>query len=143
MTRSDKSPPPTLVYACSGCSSAAQLANHLAVRMDRNGVAEMSCIAGVGGRVKPLVLIAQRAAQQGRPILAIDGCPLACAKNSLAQIGVVPTQHLQLAEHAVRKMAHADFDSQQAQNLLTRFTQRVRELNAAYEYGAEPVASPV
>ncbi|TAK94969.1 MAG: zinc-binding protein, partial [Aquabacterium sp.] len=40
-----------LVYACSGCSSAAQLANHLAVRLDREGIAEMSCIAGVGGRV--------------------------------------------------------------------------------------------
>jgi uncharacterized metal-binding protein len=35
----------TLVYSCSGCSNAAQLANHLAVRLDRTGVAEMS----VGG----------------------------------------------------------------------------------------------
>ena len=38
-----------LVYSCSGCSSAAQLANHVALRLDRAGVAEMSCIAGVGG----------------------------------------------------------------------------------------------
>ena len=38
-----------LVYSCSGCSSAAQLANHLAVRLDRDERAEMSCIAGVGG----------------------------------------------------------------------------------------------
>ena len=30
-----------LVYSCSGCSSAAQLANHVAVRLDRSGVAEM------------------------------------------------------------------------------------------------------
>lgn len=144
MPLSDKlpPPPPTLVYACSGCSSAAQLANHLAVRLDRNGDAEMSCIAGVGGRVKSLVLIAQRAAQEGRPILAIDGCPLACVKNSLARIDVVPTQHLQLAEHGVRKAAHADFDPQQAQTLLTRCTERVRDLNAAYlKHGAEAVAS--
>lgn len=38
-----------LVYSCSGCSSAAQMANHLAVQLDRTGLAEMSCIAGVGG----------------------------------------------------------------------------------------------
>ena len=38
-----------LVYSCSGCSSAAQMANDLALRLDRAGVAEMSCIAGVGG----------------------------------------------------------------------------------------------
>ena len=40
-----------LVYSCSGCSSAAQMANYLAVQLDRKGVAEMSCIVGVGGNV--------------------------------------------------------------------------------------------
>ena len=44
-----------LVYSCSGASSAAQTCNHLAVKLDRAGAAEMSCIAGVGGDVKPLV----------------------------------------------------------------------------------------
>ena len=38
-----------LVYSCSGCSSATQMANHIAVKLDRQGEAEMSCIAGVGG----------------------------------------------------------------------------------------------
>lgn len=37
-----------LVYSCSGCSSAAQMANYVAVQLDRRGAAEMSCIAGVG-----------------------------------------------------------------------------------------------
>jgi uncharacterized metal-binding protein len=41
-----------LVYSCSGCSSSAQMANYLAVQLDRQGLAEMSCIAGVGGNVK-------------------------------------------------------------------------------------------
>jgi len=31
-----------LVYSCSGCSSTAQLANSLAVRLDRSGEAQMS-----------------------------------------------------------------------------------------------------
>lgn len=75
-----------LVYSCSGCSSAAQMANHLALALDRSGAAEMSCIAGVGGGVAPLVKLAR----SGRPVLAIDGCPLACARQCLAQQGVVP-----------------------------------------------------
>ena len=37
---SGQTSPRPLVYACSGCSSAAQLANHVAVRLDRSGVAE-------------------------------------------------------------------------------------------------------
>ena len=33
--------PRPLIYSCSGCSSAAQLANHVAVRLDRAGVADV------------------------------------------------------------------------------------------------------
>src|SRR5690606_2179578 len=67
---SGKKAKPPLVYSCSGCSSAAQMANQLALWLDREGAAEMSCIAGVGGGVTGLV----RTAQAGRPILALDGC---------------------------------------------------------------------
>ncbi|KQV42967.1 MULTISPECIES: putative zinc-binding protein [unclassified Duganella] len=95
-----------LVYSCSGCSSAAQLANAIALRLDREGAAEMSCIAGVGGGVAPLV----RLAQSGRTIIAIDGCPLACARECLAKQGVAPRHHLLLNELGVRKKMHADFD---------------------------------
>ncbi|MGQ3055021.1 MAG: putative zinc-binding protein [Roseateles sp.] len=107
-----------LVYACSGCSSAAQLANHLAVRLDRAGAAEMSCIAGVGGGVKALVRTAQRGAASGRHILAIEGCPLACVRACLARAGVVAGTELRLHEHGVRKVQHGDFDPVQAEALL-------------------------
>ncbi len=108
-----------LVYACSGCSSAAQLANQLAVRLDREGHAEMSCIAGVGGGVKPLVRTAERASAQRRPIVAIDGCPLACVQACLAQVNVTPDLHLRLDLVGVRKVQHGDFDPAQAAELLS------------------------
>ncbi len=74
------------VYSCSGASSAAQMANHIAVKLDRLTVAEMSCIAGVGGDVKALV----RTAKSGRPIIALDGCPLHCAVHILERHGPKP-----------------------------------------------------
>lgn len=115
-----------LVYACSGCSSAAQLANHLAVRLDRGGEAEMSCIAGVGGGVKALVRTAQRAAESGRPILAIDGCPLACVRACLARVGVAASTELRLHEQGVRKVQHGDFDPAQAEGLLVHCRELLR-----------------
>ena len=115
-----------LVYACSGCSSAAQLANHLAVRLDREGSAEMSCIAGVGGGVKPLVRTAQCAAESGRPILAIDGCVLGCVQASLQRVGVQASLTLRLHEQGVRKVQHGDFDPRQAEALLTHCRARLR-----------------
>ena len=103
-----------LVYSCSGCSSAAQLANHVALRLDRAGVAEMSCIAGVGGDVSSLV----RTARSGRPIIALDGCPLNCVQGCLARHGITADRHYQLQQYGVKKRRHEDFDSAQAATVL-------------------------
>ena len=126
-----------LVYSCSGCSSAAQLANHVAVRMDRSGVAEMSCIAGVGGDVASLV----KTARSGRPIIALDGCPLVCVQSSLARHGIAPTRHYQLQQYGVRKRQHEDFDPAQAREVLERV---VRDLqDAPLAVAAAAPAAPV
>lgn len=105
-----------LVYSCSGCSSAAQLANHVAVRLDREELAEMSCIAGVGGDVEPLV----NTATSERPIVALDGCHLNCVKNCLRRHGVAPTLHYTLSELGIRKRYHADFDMGDAERVFAR-----------------------
>lgn len=114
MSSSDTKLP--LVYSCSGCSSAAQTANQVALQLDRQGVAEMSCIAGVGGDVKPLVKLAK----SGRKIIAIDGCALACAKQCLARHDVQPDHYYQLHEHGVKKRFHTNFDAGQADSLTQR-----------------------
>lgn len=102
-----------LVYSCSGCSSAAQLANHYALQLDRRGMADMSCIAGVGGHVAPLV----KTARSGRPIVALDGCVLACVRETLAQHGLAPRAHVRLDLLGVKKRRKADFDPRQAEAL--------------------------
>jgi uncharacterized metal-binding protein len=113
-----------LVYSCSGCSSAAQLANHLALALDHEGVAEMSCIAGVGGDVPSLV----RLARSGRPIIAIDGCPLFCVRNSLARHGVVPARHHNLGAYGVRKKLHMLYDPADADTLLPSLREEARAM---------------
>jgi len=102
-----------IVYACSGCSSAAQMANYVAICLDRAGLAEMSCIAGVGGDVPSLVKLAK----SGRPIVAIDGCKLHCARNCLARHGIEPERHHTLTELDVRKRFHMDFDETEAKRV--------------------------
>ncbi len=113
-----------LVYSCSGCSSAAQAANYIALKLDREGDAEMSCIAGVGGNVPHLVNIAK----SGRPVIAIDGCPLACAKHCLAERGLSPDFHLLLHEHGIKKHYHAEFDREQADLIASDLTLKANQL---------------
>ena len=105
-----------LVYSCSGASSATQMANHVAVKLDRLKVAEMSCIAGVGGDVKPLV----RTAKSGRPIIALDGCPLHCAAQILKRHSLKANKHYDLSKMGVNKKQHEDFDPQEAAKALRR-----------------------
>lgn len=116
-----------IVYSCSGCSSAAQLANHLAIRLDRLGVAEMSCVAGLGGDVAPLV----RIARGGRPIVALDGCPLRCVRACLDRHDLQADLHVTLTELGVIKRQHMDFDREQADELLVTLRARIEGLGAA------------
>jgi uncharacterized metal-binding protein len=102
------------------------MANHIALELDRRGVAEMSCIAGVGGDVHSLVKLAT----SGRPVVAVDGCPLACARNCLARHGVTPDLHWQLAEHGVRKRYHMQFDPIHAATLAQQVAADVATLDA-------------
>lgn len=112
-----------IVYSCSGCSNVAQMANYIALRLDKLGVAEMSCIAGVGGDVPHLL----RTACSGRPIIALDGCPLACTKACLARHDLEPDSYHQLNQYGVRKSYHVDFDMNQAQVVLARVLIKVED----------------
>ena len=88
-----------IVYACSGCSDAGELADRIARRLTREGTAEMSCLAGIGGRVKSLMTRAESAER----ILAIDGCPLNCTRHTLELAGFKKFEHLELHKLGIRK----------------------------------------
>lgn len=97
--RPPKASPLPCVLACSGCSHAGELADRTARRLHELGVARMSCLAGVGGRVKSIVDTIQHASG----ILMIDGCLLECGGNSLRLAGLTDFQHFKLHEFGVRK----------------------------------------
>lgn len=110
-----------LVYSCSGASSAAQMCNHLAVRLNREGIAEMSCIAGVGGDVKPLV----KTAKSGRPMIVLDGCPLRCAGHILDRHGLRPDRHYVLSDYGVEKRFHEDFCPKEADGMYRKIRDEI------------------
>jgi len=89
----------TIVYACSGCSDAGEIADSVARRLTREGAAQMSCLAGIGGRVKSLVMKAENAEH----ILVVDGCPLNCAAHTLKLAGFKKFDHLELHKIGIRK----------------------------------------
>ena len=136
MNRSSITP---LVYSCSGCSSAAQLANAVALKLDRSNIAEMSCIAGIGGDVSPMLCTAK----SGRPIVALDGCELACVRSSLSRHGLAPALYFDLSEHGVRKRHHAEFDPVQAQRVFRSVAQQIARALPARAQRESALMSPI
>jgi uncharacterized metal-binding protein len=88
-----------VIFACSGSADVGKIADMAARKLMEDGVGKMSCLAGVGGRVKGL-METTRAAQT---ILAIDGCPLHCALNTLEQAGFKKFEHLCLSDLSMEK----------------------------------------
>ena len=67
--------------------------------MTKEGIGKMFCTAGVGGKVSGIM----KTTESADKILAIDGCPLNCVKNSLEQAGFNKFEHLQLVELGMEK----------------------------------------
>jgi len=85
---------PKLIFACSGAADVGAIADQAARQLHRENAGKMFCLAGIGGRVPGIMATTASAAR----VLAIDGCPLNCVKNSLEQAGFKTYEHLQLAE---------------------------------------------
>ena len=90
---------PKLIFACSGGADVGELADQAARTMTRNGQGKMFCLAGIGGRVSGIMKTTEAAGK----ILAIDGCPLNCAKKTLEEAGFKDFEHLNLADIGFKK----------------------------------------
>ncbi len=82
-----------------------------------------------------------RVAKSGRRIVGIDGCALACVRQCLARHDVQPAVYHLLSDHGVRKRYQADFDPDEAAELLERIAAglAVAEATADQSPRLEPV----
>lgn len=87
-----------ILYACAGCSKGGQAAYQTAIELDARKVAEMSCLAGIASG-KPSFFRKIK----NRKVVAIDGCPIECAKAVLQKQGLEIAEHFQLKDYGIRK----------------------------------------
>ena len=79
-----------LIYACSGAADVGAIADQVARRLRSEGVAKMTCLAGIGAELPSYV----QSAKGVDTNITIDGCQVACAKITLEKIGVTPTSYI-------------------------------------------------
>ena len=95
----DCSTAPKLIFSCSGAADVGHVSDLAARQLTREGVGKMFCLAGIGGRVSGIVASTEAASA----ILAIDGCPLDCARKTLEEAGFTQYGHLQLSDLGMEK----------------------------------------
>jgi uncharacterized metal-binding protein len=88
-----------LIFSCSGAADVGELADRAGRALNRSGLGKMFCLAGIGGRVSGILKTTETAVS----ILAIDGCPLDCAKKSLEEAGFKKVHHLRLSDLGFEK----------------------------------------
>lgn len=90
---------PKLIFACSGAADVGAVADQAARRMTQEGTGSMFCLAGIGGRVAPVMEKTKSASM----LLAIDGCPLDCVSKTLKQAGIECFEHLRVTDLGLEK----------------------------------------
>ncbi len=90
---------PKLIFACSGAADVGKISDLAARNLTAEGTGKMFCLAGIGGRVSGFMVTTRVATA----ILAIDGCPLDCARKTLEQAGFTTFEHLRLSDLGMEK----------------------------------------
>ncbi|WP_028325226.1 putative zinc-binding protein [Desulfatirhabdium butyrativorans] len=93
-----------MMLACSGGSNVGQLSNRAAVELTQEGFGKMFCLAGIGGGISGFV----QSAKDAPVVVAIDGCPIGCAKKILANNGIENAKCLLLTELGIEKDKNLD-----------------------------------
>ena len=88
-----------LIFPCSGASDTGEIADRTARKINSEGTGRMYCLAGIGGRVSGILATTKSACR----VLAIDGCPVDCAKKTLEEAGFSGFRHLRITDLGMEK----------------------------------------
>ncbi len=95
-----------LIFPCSGGSNVGQLTNEAAKQLTNQGIGGMYCLAGIGGHVSGFA----EAAREVKKVVAIDGCPVHCARKTLEHADCPVTVHVVVTDLGIRKTSDFQLD---------------------------------
>ena len=93
------SPIQILVFPYSGGSNVGQIANQAAVELIKKSTGKLFCLAGIGAHIQSFIETTKGA----KRIVAIDGCPTACARKTLEHASFTVTDPLVVTDLGVKR----------------------------------------
>jgi len=102
-----------MILACSGASNVGQLSNQAAVELAREGFGKMFCLAGIGAHLSGFV----QSAKDVPAMVAIDGCPVACAKKILEHAEIPLRAYVAVTDLGIEKNKDTDLTREQVEKV--------------------------
>ncbi len=96
-----------IIFSCAGSSNVGQIANQAAIKLTQAGVGRYFCLAGIGGHVSGMI----ESTKAGKMLIAIDGCPVACAKKILEHAGFQIQEYVQTTDFGIEKNHQFNLDT--------------------------------
>jgi uncharacterized metal-binding protein len=87
------------IFSCAGSANVGQIANQAALQLAQKGLGRYLCLAGIGGHVSGMI----ESTKACKMIVAIDGCPVACATKTLEHAGFHVDENVQVAGLGIEK----------------------------------------
>ncbi len=104
------------IFPCASASNTGQISNMVGVELAKNGVGTMMCTVGIGGHRPGIV----KSAEGCDRIIAIDGCPVNCAKETLEHAGIDVDTHIVVTELGVKKNHDLDIPPAQVKEVMEK-----------------------
>jgi uncharacterized metal-binding protein len=90
-----------VIFTCSGAADIGGTADQAGRKLSAEGHGSLACLALVGAGSEGLIL----SAKEADTVLALDGCPLDCARKMLEKAGIANVSHLRLTDMGMKKGA--------------------------------------
>ncbi|RLI63104.1 MAG: zinc-binding protein [Candidatus Asgardarchaeum californiense] len=116
-------PTEILIFPCSGGSNVGQIANEAAINLTTNGHGKMYCLAGIGSHVSGII----ESTKTAKRIVAIDDCPVHCAKNALEYAGFKPDVHVVVTDLGIKKESGFDIEDNEIEKVIQKIRGFINE----------------
>ncbi|MCR3884641.1 putative zinc-binding protein [Methanotrichaceae archaeon M04Ac] len=110
-----------LFLACAGGSNVGQISNQAAVELAKEGRGKLFCLAGIGAHLDTMIVAARE-----RNLVAIDGCPVQCAKKILDHASLPAALAVVVTDLGIEKSPKLEVDPADCEKVVEKIKEGLK-----------------
>jgi len=104
------------IFPCVGAANVGQLSNKIAIELEKRGIGNLMCTAGIGARAPGLM----KSAEASDRIITINGCPVNCATKTMELAGFKVDREIMISDLGIKKTKDRDLKDEEVAEVLEK-----------------------